>query len=218
MRTSRGIPGWILAIATVVSILVFSLPAVFGQSEISPAAQAAGPRWRNPDPPCFDNTNRYVNCGNGTVTDTATGLIWLQDAGCLGSLNWAEANQAAAVLENGQCGLTDRSKAGDWRLPSNSEWSAMVDAAKNHPSLQCTHPALTDDTGSTCFGSGSGSSFSNVVSGLGDGYWSSTTNSQSIGLPPNGTKAGTMNLFQGSLLSYFTKSCCPQRVWPVRVR
>ena len=27
------------------------------------------------DPPCFDNANRYVNCGNGTVTDTATGLV-----------------------------------------------------------------------------------------------------------------------------------------------
>ena len=36
------------------------------------------------DGPCFDNTNRYVDCGNGTVTDTVTGLIWLQDADCLG--------------------------------------------------------------------------------------------------------------------------------------
>ena len=32
--------------------------------------------------PCFDNFNRYVDCGNGTVTDTVTGLIWLQDAAC----------------------------------------------------------------------------------------------------------------------------------------
>jgi len=29
----------------------------------------------NPDPPCFDNTNRYVDCGNGTVHDTVTNLI-----------------------------------------------------------------------------------------------------------------------------------------------
>ena len=35
------------------------------------------------DGPCFDNTNRYVDCGNGTVTDTVTGLIWLQQADCL---------------------------------------------------------------------------------------------------------------------------------------
>ena len=30
----------------------------------------------------FDNANRLVDCGNGTVTDTATGLIWLKNANC----------------------------------------------------------------------------------------------------------------------------------------
>src|SRR6266540_598658 len=39
--------------------------------------------------PCFDNVNRYVNCHNGTVTDTVTGLIWLQQADCLPNANWA---------------------------------------------------------------------------------------------------------------------------------
>ena len=33
-------------------------------------------------PPCFDDANRYVDCENGTVTDTVTGLIWLKNAGC----------------------------------------------------------------------------------------------------------------------------------------
>jgi uncharacterized protein DUF1566 len=213
MRTPRGILGWILALVAVVSILVFRLPAVSGQSQISPDAQKAGPPWRNPDPPCFDNTNRYVNCGNGTVTDTVTGMIWLQDAGCLGPLNWAEANQAAAVLQNGQCGLTDRSKAGDWRLPSNAEWRAMVDVARNHPSLQCRNPALTDDSGSRCFGSGSGSSFSNVVLD----YWSSTTNFQTGGLPPNGQTAGAVDLRSGTVDTFVFKMA-PGPVWPVRVR
>ena len=37
------------------------------------------------DGPCFDNTNRYVDCGNGTVTDTVTGLIWLKQSDCLGA-------------------------------------------------------------------------------------------------------------------------------------
>ena len=49
------------------------------------------------DGPCFDNTNRYVDCGNGTVTDTVTGLIWLKQADCLGINDWAAANQAAAA-------------------------------------------------------------------------------------------------------------------------
>jgi uncharacterized protein DUF1566 len=215
MRTPRGILGWILALVAVVSIVVFRLPAVSGQSEISPAAQIAGPPWRNPDPPCFDNTSRYVNCGNGTVTDTGTGQVWLQDAGCLTFLNWAEANQAAAVLRSGQCGLTDRSKPGDWRLPSNAEWRAMVDAARNHPNLHCTSPALTDDSGSACFGNGSSSSFSNV-SRRGD-YWSSSTNTQSSGLTPDGTRAGTMDLNDGFLAGFVAKLAIVQ-AWPVRVR
>jgi hypothetical protein len=198
------------------SVLAFAWSPVIGQSLASRGTRAARSYRLNPDPPCFDNANRYVNCGNGTVTDTHTGLIWLQDAGCLGALNWADANQAAAALEIGQCELTDGSKPGDWRLPSNAEWMAMVDAAKNHPLLQCTNPALTDDSGSACFGDGSGSSFANV--GAGGAFWSSTTNSQSSGVLPTGSAAGVMVLSNGFLLSLFDKSCCPQLVWPVRSR
>jgi hypothetical protein len=202
-----------MAFVTVASVLAFTwLPAI-GQSVVSQGARAAGSFLQNPDPPCFDNANRYVNCGNGTVTDTHTGLIWLQDAGCLGSLNWADANQVAAALENGQCELTDGSKPGDWRLPSNAEWMAMVDAARNHPLLQCTNPALTDDSGSVCFGDGSGSSFSNVTSG---GYWTGTTHAQSGGLLPDATKAGQIFLGNGVVVTFFDKSCCPQLAWPVR--
>jgi hypothetical protein len=211
---SRVVP-WAAAVVTASSLSVFTVSPAISQSPL--AGEKAAPRSRalNPDAPCFDNANRYVNCGNGTVTDTHTGLVWLQDAGCLGSLTWADANQAAAGLEQGLCGLTDRSRPRDWRLPSNAEWMAMVDAAKNHPLLRCANPALTDDTGSACFGDGSGSSFLNVTSG---GYWSSTTNSQSTGLLPNGTKAGQMFLANGFLASYFDKACCPQQVWPVRLR
>jgi hypothetical protein len=47
----------------------------------SSADQQNGRPFREADPPCFDNLNRYVDCGNGTVTgtvtDTVTGLIWL---------------------------------------------------------------------------------------------------------------------------------------------
>lgn len=211
MRTLPKVAVVALHLAVVLSIFV--LAPLFDHSDVLGTAVAAA-SLQNPDPPCFDNVDRYVNCGNGTVTDTHTGLIWLQDAGCLGLLNWADANQAAAQLQNGQCGLTDSSQPGDWRLPSNAEWMAMVDAAKNHPLLQCTNPTLTDDRGSACFGDGSGSSFANVVPD--GGYWSSTTDSQSVGLRPDGSKAGQMSLSNGVLASFFDKSCCPQRVWPVR--
>jgi hypothetical protein len=215
MKERSSARPWAAAVVTAAALLVFMLLPAIGQSASSGEAAAPRSRALNPDSPCFDNANRYVNCGNGTVTDTHTGLIWLQDAGCLGSLTWADANQAAARLKHGLCGLTDRSRPGDWRLPSNPEWTTMVDAAKNHPLLRCTNPALTDDTGSACFGDGSGSSFLNVTP---SGYWSGTTNSQSTGLLPDGTKAGQMFLGNGFLASFFDKSCCPQQVWPVRVR
>ena len=76
--------------------------------------------------PCFDDVNRYVNCGNGTVTDTATGLIWLKNASCFRTNSYASANQAAAALADGQCGLTDGSTVGDWRLPTRGEWETTI--------------------------------------------------------------------------------------------
>src|SRR5262245_50046924 len=33
-----------------------------------------------PDARCWANRFRYVDCGNGTVTDQLTGLVWLKDA------------------------------------------------------------------------------------------------------------------------------------------
>jgi hypothetical protein len=131
----------------------------------------AGPG--NPDPPCFDNANRYVNCGNGTVTDTVTGLIWLKDANCFGIKNWAAANQDAAGLADGQCALTDGSSAGDWRLPTMAEWEATIARAV---ALGCTiagvrdPPSLTNDTGTGCLSAGP-TSFTGVQSFY---YWSSS--------------------------------------------
>jgi hypothetical protein len=59
-------------------------------------------------------------CGdNGTVT--INGLVWLKDAGCLGWENWDSAMSRPKSLAHGQCGLTDNSKAGDWRLPTVEE-------------------------------------------------------------------------------------------------
>jgi hypothetical protein len=112
------------------------------------------------DGPCFDDVNRYVDCGNGTVTDTVTGLVWLKHWDCLGSMSWAAANQAAAGLKNGDCGLNDKSTPSDWRLPTQAEWSATMAAAIG---LGCyfrsgqpfaDEPSLTDDAGTACYSNG----------------------------------------------------------------
>ncbi len=106
-------------------------------------------------PPCFDNANRYVDCGNGTVTDTVTGLVWLKNANC-NFADYADANAWAATLQNGMCGLTDNSSPGDWRLPTKAEWEATEARAI---ALGCTNsgsggPALTNTPGTACYSVG----------------------------------------------------------------
>ena len=167
--------------------------------------------------PCFDNNKKYVDCGNGTVTDTDTGLVWLRDAACLGSADWAAANRTAAALAHGQCGLTDGSSAGDWRLPTRDEWSATVAAAV---SLNCVGvfnnpPSLTGDAGG-CLSSGDSSflgvprdpsnEFSNWLTYL---FWSSTGDHSIF------PTAWYMDLYYGRS-AIVNKSAYSYRIWPVR--
>src|SRR5229473_772270 len=94
-----------------------------------PFASAAGP--------CGDKSKRYADCGNGTVTDTMTGLIWLKQSDCLPASNWEGAKKAAAALKDGDCMLKDGSSPGDWRLPTEKEWEATMANAKD---LKCAGP------------------------------------------------------------------------------
>ena len=59
----------------------------------------------------------FTDNGDGTVTDKLTGLIWLKTADCDGKKMWAEAISYCKELEDGDCGLSDGSSPGDWRLP-----------------------------------------------------------------------------------------------------
>lgn len=140
------------------------------------------------------------------MTDTVTGLIWLQQADCLSTAVYAAANQAAAGLKDGDCSLTDGSSAGDWRLPTKDEWSATIARAV---ALGCTfpgtHPSLTNDAGATCLSVGP-SSFAGVVSG---NYWSSTANET------DPVFAWFANLSFGNVDDVSGKVNAV-RVWPVR--
>jgi len=87
-----------------------------------------------PDPRFMDNKD-------GTVTDHLTGLIWLKNAECFGMMDWESARQAAKQLKDGDCGpdpaliLSDGSSAGDWRLPTMDELSALIDYSRRNPAL-----------------------------------------------------------------------------------
>jgi Protein of unknown function (DUF1566) len=73
--------------------------------------------WPNP---------RFTANTNGTVTDNLTGLIWLKNANCYNAQVWTTAVASARSLTSGQCGLTDSSTAGQWRLPSRNELESLV--------------------------------------------------------------------------------------------
>jgi len=79
--------------------------------------------------------SRYVDNGDGTITDNRTDLIWLKNANCFGEKYWKTAMQSAANLAHGYCGLGDGSTPGMWRLPTKEEWEAMVDKRYNGPAL-----------------------------------------------------------------------------------
>ena len=145
-------------------VLVCALWAVRGWAgDGAVALQAA-------DPSCADDFiqgKRYVNCENGTVTDNLTGLVWLANANCFGEMNWHEAMATVAGLgdlpddkvcvdssgtlspDDCDCGLSDHSSPGEWRLATTGEWEAMYEHARDV--LGCDRPTISDDVGNGCW-------------------------------------------------------------------
>jgi hypothetical protein len=83
---------------------------------------------------------RFTDNSDGTVTDNLTGLIWMQNAGALGSKSWGDALVACNTLASGIYGLSDGSQAAQWRLPNVRELLSLIDYGKNSPSLPDNHP------------------------------------------------------------------------------
>jgi hypothetical protein len=137
------------------------------------------------------------------VTDVNTGLIWLKQGNCLPASTWPAANQAAAGLKDGDCGLTDGSSPGDWRLPTLAEWSGMVKAGCNSEG----NPAIRDDRGLYCYGSFE--TTSPFTAGATD-YWSST------GVDEGPGWAWMAELFPGTGRVGVGSRSVDRSVWPVR--
>ena len=68
----------------------------------------------SPDP-------RFIDNYDGTITDNLTGLIWLKNAYCFGFQVGYLTGMNILALNNGECGLSDGSAEGDWRLPTKEE-------------------------------------------------------------------------------------------------
>lgn len=89
--------------------------------------------------------NRYIDNQNGTVTDSATGLIWLRCnlgmewnqelQACVGYPqyeNWKDSLQSVALYNAEQLAIGANS---DWRLPNIKELASLTQ-------LQCVYPSI----------------------------------------------------------------------------
>lgn len=115
-------------------------------------------------PPTFP---RWVDNGNGTITDTVTGLIWLKQADCIHA-DWPDALATVNALASGLCGLTDGSSAGSWRMPNRNELQSLSDRMENNQAAFFNATYLNWD--GTLFRA---PIFTNFVEG--QYYWTSTT-------------------------------------------
>lgn len=138
----------------------------------------AGAPWPSP---------RFIDHGNGTVTDKLTDLIWLKDADHFGEVTWEQALENVRGMANGKAGLTDGSKKGDWRLPNIREIQSLIDYSTSNPILPAGHP------------------FKGVKPSI---YWTST----SLAASPN--LAWMMTLGIGPTV--FDLKINDNRMWPVR--
>ncbi len=74
---------------------------------------------------------RFKNMGDGTLFDRETDLYWLRDANCLGPGYYEdEASETGLLtqvnnLHHGQCGLSDGSGPGNWRIPTFDELNSL---------------------------------------------------------------------------------------------
>ena len=140
---------------------------------------------------------RFRDNGDGTVTDNRNGLTWLKNANCFGEQNWDQARQSASNLADGQCGLRDGSRRGQWGLPTKEHLLALLDYRYRKPTL------------SNAAGTGQwreGDAFTGVQSNY--YHWSSSTYASHTG------HAWYVYLHNG-IVSYNDKTYT-NYVWPVR--
>jgi len=130
------------------------------------ASEQAGVSWP---------ATRFLDRGDGTVSDGLTGLVWLKTAGCFAPTVWESALADVNALASGSCGLSDGSGAGQWRLPNLNELASLLDASSSAPALPSGHP-FTDVSGAvywtstSYFGGEAGSPYAFAVR-LADGRY-----------------------------------------------
>ncbi|WP_295388981.1 DUF1566 domain-containing protein [uncultured Thiodictyon sp.] len=129
---------WRLAAILLLSAVCAGVSAQTCRNDIAPTA---------PD-------SRFTGHGDGTISDSATGLLWKQCAEGLSGAGCAIGVAAAFIWQAALQQATDANFAGymDWRLPNKNELESLVER-------HCYDPEIN------------GAYFPNTPS---DGFWSSS--------------------------------------------
>ena len=149
----------------------------------------AGVPWPEP---------RFLDNGNGTLTDRLTGLMWLKDANCFGRLSWFTALDKIADF-SGQPGnyscLDYTATYPDWRLPNINEIESLINPEAQNPSIWLNSQG-----------------FQNVQY---DWYWSSSTRAYTADLGSSMDSAWNISMMVGWVGTLW-KGNTETYVWPVR--
>ncbi len=140
---------------------------------------------------------RFIDNGDGTVTDRLAGLMWLKDARCFGRLSWTEALDSIDSLNNNpeanDC-MEYTENHDDWRMPNRRELLSLLDYSRTYPTLPREYFRY----------------FPNVDAGGWSGtYWTSTSLEWC-----NRPDAFTVSLQDGR--HWFWEKTMDWYVWPVR--
>jgi hypothetical protein len=148
-------------------------------------------------------TPRFTDNLDGTVTDRLTGLVWLKNANCFGFRTWVQGLIDAGMLASGQCGLSDDSVRGDWRLPNVKELQSLIHFGYVDPAI--SNLAGTDRWSGGAVCSGLGDAFPGLESA---GYWASTTSAASseLAVRVRMNSGATVLIIKGTT----------ELVWPVK--
>lgn len=133
---------------------------------------------------------RFLDHGDGSVTDGLTDLMWTKDANLKGSVTtWQEALDFIESLnESKYLGYND------WRLPDRIELKSLVDHSGFSLVLTSGHPFINIPYSSSHL----------------TGYWSSTSD------PSNPAAAYEVALLWGGEIVSSNKASSLQYIWPVR--
>lgn len=137
--------------------------------------------------------NDFVDNGDGTVTDNATGLMWQQDDSGVG-MNWGGALEYAES--------TTSSDYSDWRLPNVKELQSIVDytrapsvtnSAAIDPIFNCS--TITDEGGDTNYPFyWSGTTHANMAENASGGFGSYVCFGEALGWMEDPPMSGNYQL------------------------